>query len=106
MFYFEKMRIRVVKMLKKMQMFWRVPCFGCALHQLAIKVIYLTLRPPPNAIQCKTLMPDEAKRKMRCKEERFAETVVFPVPPSSQLHSLPPTTTIIVAILIQTDMVL
>ena len=50
MFHFEKMRMRVVKM----QMFWRVPCFGCALHQLAIKVIYLTLRPPPNAIQCKT----------------------------------------------------
>ena len=106
MFYDEKIRMIVVKMLKKMQMFWRVPCFGCALHQLAIKVIYLTLRPPPKAIQCKTLMPDEAKCKMRCKEERFAETVVYPSPPSSQLHSWPPTTTIIVAILIQTDMVL
>ena len=65
MFYYERIRMMVVKMLKKMQMFWRVPCFGCALHQLAIKVIYLTLRPPPKAIQCKTLMPDEAKFKMQ-----------------------------------------
>ena len=65
---------------------------------------------PPPTSQCDPMQdvnaPDEAKRKMRCKEERFAETVVYPATPSSQLHSLPPTTTIIVAILIQTDMVL
>ena len=79
MFYFEKMRIRVVKMLKKMQMFWRVPCFGCALHQLAIKVIYLTLRPPPNAIQCKTLMPP-MRQNARCdaKKNDLQKLLFFP----------------------------
>ena len=106
MFYYEKMRMRVVKMLKKMQMFWRVPCFGCALQQLAIKVIYLTLRPPSKRSNARRKCPMRQNARCNAKKDDLQKLLFIPVPPSSQLHSLPPTTTIIVAILIQTDMVL